>query len=226
MDLELSEHQLEVAERRYCICARGIGRQHHSARPRRSLQFRWLEEMRRFRCARFADSGGVWRHGAGITETMPSLRPRLRRGDHGLLFSINAHLWTNSLPILVTATKSSARNICRGCVTADCRRQWASEPDAGSDVFSMRMRAERRGDTYVLNGTKTFVSNAPVADLFAVYATIDPALGPMGITSFLVERGTPGLTIGRKLEKMGLRTSPMSEITFDDCDSGGQPPGA
>ena len=93
----------------------------------------------------------------------------------------------------------------------------ASEPDAGSDVFAMRTRAELRGADYFLNGVKTFVSNAPVADVFVVYATLDPSLGPMGITAFIVERETPGLTIGRKLEKMGLRTSPMSEVVFDNC---------
>jgi hypothetical protein len=81
----------------------------------------------------------------------------------------------------------------------------------------MRTRAEKRGDRYVLNGTKTFVSNAPVANLFAIYATIDPALGAMGITGFLVERDTPGLKVGRGLEKMGLRTSPMAEIVLDNC---------
>ncbi len=93
----------------------------------------------------------------------------------------------------------------------------ASEPDAGSDIFSMRTRATRDGDFYVLNGTKTFVSNAPVADLFVAYATINPALGPMGITGFIVERDTPGLTVSRHLEKMGLRTSPMAEVIFDNC---------
>jgi hypothetical protein len=93
----------------------------------------------------------------------------------------------------------------------------ASEPDAGSDIFAMRTRAVRQGDSYVLNGAKTFVSNAGVADLVVAYATLDPALGPKGVTAFLVERDTPGLTISRKLEKMGLRTSPMAEVVFDDC---------
>ena len=69
----------------------------------------------------------------------------------------------------------------------------------------------------MLNGTKMFVSNAPVADLFVAYATIDPALGALGVTAFIVERETPGLTIGRKLHKMGLRTSPMAEVIFEDC---------
>jgi alkylation response protein AidB-like acyl-CoA dehydrogenase len=93
----------------------------------------------------------------------------------------------------------------------------ASEPNAGSDVFAMRTRAERKGDFYVLNGTKMFVSNAPVADVFVAYATLDPSLGAMGITAFIVEKGTPGLSLSRNLEKMGLRTSPMAEVVFDDC---------
>jgi alkylation response protein AidB-like acyl-CoA dehydrogenase len=81
----------------------------------------------------------------------------------------------------------------------------------------MRTRAERRGDEYVLNGTKMFVTNAPVCHLIVAYATIDPALGPMGITAFILERDTPGVTITRPLDKMGLRTSPMAEVVFDDC---------
>jgi alkylation response protein AidB-like acyl-CoA dehydrogenase len=138
--------------------------------------------------------------------------------DHGLLFSINAHLWTNSLPILVYGTPEQRRKYLPGLSNGDLiGANGASEPGAGSDIFSMRTRAERHGDHYVLNGTKTFVSNAPVANLFVVYATLNPALGPMGITAFLIERGTPGLTVTRNLEKMGLRTSPMAEIVMDNC---------
>jgi alkylation response protein AidB-like acyl-CoA dehydrogenase len=93
----------------------------------------------------------------------------------------------------------------------------ASEPDAGSDIFSMRTRATRDGSHYVLNGSKTFVTNAPVADLFVAYATVNPSLGATGITGFIVERDTPGLIVSRKLQKMGLRTSPMAEVIFEDC---------
>jgi alkylation response protein AidB-like acyl-CoA dehydrogenase len=176
------------------------------------------------KCARFgalglpvpSEYGGM---GLGITEVIAVMEGLgYGTGDQGLLFSINAHLWTNSLPILVYGTEEQRRKylpgLCSGELTG---ANGASEPDAGSDVFSMRTRAERQGDCYVLNGTKTFVSNAPVANLFVVYATLDPRLGPMGITAFLVERDTPGLTVTRGLEKMGLRTSPMAEIALDNC---------
>jgi hypothetical protein len=138
--------------------------------------------------------------------------------DQGLLFSLNAHLWTNSIPILLYGTEAQRTallpRLCDGSVIG---ANAASEPDAGSDIFSMRTRAVRDGDTYVLTGTKMFVTNAPVADLFVTYATIDPALGAMGITGFIVERDTPGLSISRELHKMGLRTSPMAEVIFDGC---------
>jgi alkylation response protein AidB-like acyl-CoA dehydrogenase len=138
--------------------------------------------------------------------------------DQGLLFSLNAHLWTNSIPILVYGSDAQRRKylppLSDGTLVG---ANAASEPDAGSDIFGMRTRARRDGDAYVLNGAKTFVTNAPVADLFVAYATVNPALGAMGITGFIVEKGTPGLTVTRHLDKMGLRTSPMAEVVFEDC---------
>ena len=138
--------------------------------------------------------------------------------DQGLLFSINAHLWTASIPILRYGTEEQRLkylpHLCDGSVIG---ANAASEPDSGSDVFSMRTRVARDGSHYILNGSKTFVTNAPVADLFLAYATLDPALGSVGITAFIIERNTPGLVIGKEIEKMGLRTSPMAEVTFLDC---------
>jgi alkylation response protein AidB-like acyl-CoA dehydrogenase len=138
--------------------------------------------------------------------------------DQGLLFSLNAHLWTNTIPILRYGTEAQRQQyLPRLCDGSLIGANAASEPDAGSDIFSMRTRAVRQDNVYVLNGTKTFVTNAPVADLFVAYATLDPALGVAGITAFIIERDTRGLTISRSLHKMGLRTSPMAEVIFDDC---------
>jgi alkylation response protein AidB-like acyl-CoA dehydrogenase len=138
--------------------------------------------------------------------------------DQGLLFSLNAHLWTNSIPILRYGTQAQRERylppLSDGTMVG---ANAASEPEAGSDIFSMRTRAVKDGDGYVLNGTKMFVTNAPVADLFVAYATVDPALGATGITAFIIERDTAGLTISRHLHKMGLRTSPMAEVVFEDC---------
>jgi len=137
--------------------------------------------------------------------------------DQGLLFAINAHLWTNSIPLVRFGTETQKRSflprLCDGTLIG---ANATTEPEAGSDVFSLRTRAVRDGTVYVLNGTKTFVSNAPIADLIVTYATVNPDAGPLGICSFLVERDTPGVTVGPPIEKMGLRTAPMAEVMFDD----------
>jgi isovaleryl-CoA dehydrogenase len=92
-----------------------------------------------------------------------------------------------------------------------------SEPGAGSDVIGMRARAEKRGDGYVLNGSKMWITNGPEADVAIIYATLDPQLGPKGVTAFIVERGTPGFSTAQKLDKLGMRGSDTCELVFNDC---------
>jgi isovaleryl-CoA dehydrogenase len=92
-----------------------------------------------------------------------------------------------------------------------------SEPGAGSDVVAMGLRAVDRGDHYVLNGTKMWITNGPGADVLVVYGTLDPALGPRGITAFLIERGMTGFRAGVKLDKLGMRGSDTCELVFEDC---------
>jgi L-prolyl-PCP dehydrogenase len=138
--------------------------------------------------------------------------------DNGLLFGINAQMWSVQMPILTFGTEQQKRKYLPGlCSGALIGAHGMSEPDAGSDAFSLRTRAERRDGGYVLNGTKTFVTNAPVCDLALVFATVDPAKKMMGVTGFLIEKGTPGFGVSRHIDKMGLRTSPMSEIVLEDC---------
>jgi len=93
-----------------------------------------------------------------------------------------------------------------------------SEPGAGSDVVSMRMRAEKRGDRYVLNGTKFWITNGPDADVLVVYAKTTPEAGPRGITAFLIERGMRGFSCAQKLDKLGMRGSNTGELVFEDCE--------
>ncbi len=93
-----------------------------------------------------------------------------------------------------------------------------SEPGAGSDVVGMRTRAERRGDRYVLNGTKMWITNGPDADVLVVYAKTDPQAGPRGITAFLVEKGFAGFSTAQKLDKLGMRGSNTCELVFQDCE--------
>ena len=93
-----------------------------------------------------------------------------------------------------------------------------SESGAGSDVVSMRLRAEQRDDRYVLNGSKMWITNGPDADVLVVYARTDPAAGPRGITAFLIEKTFPGFAPGRKLDKLGMRGSNTAELVFTDCE--------
>jgi hypothetical protein len=139
--------------------------------------------------------------------------------DNGLMFSINAHMWTLEIPLRDFGSEEQKRKylprLCNGELIGG---NAMSEPGSGSDAFSLRTTAQRRGDRYLLSGSKTFVTNGPVGDVFVVFATVDRSKGPNGICGFLVEKGFPGLGIGRKLEKMGLRTSPMAELFFENCE--------
>jgi isovaleryl-CoA dehydrogenase len=93
-----------------------------------------------------------------------------------------------------------------------------SEPGAGSDVVSMRLRADRRGDRFVLNGNKMWITNGPDADTLVVYAKTDSAAGPRGITALLIEKGMTGFTTAQKLDKLGMRGSNTCELVFQDCE--------
>jgi isovaleryl-CoA dehydrogenase len=93
-----------------------------------------------------------------------------------------------------------------------------SEPGAGSDVVGMRTRAERKGDRYVLNGAKMWITNGPDAEVLVVYAKTDPQAGPRGITAFLIEQGMPGFRTAQKLDKLGMRGSNTCELIFEDCE--------
>jgi alkylation response protein AidB-like acyl-CoA dehydrogenase len=138
--------------------------------------------------------------------------------DNGLLFGIAAQMWSVQMPIYKFGTDAAkAKYLPRLNSGEWIGAHGMSEPDSGSDAFALRTTAERRGDQYILNGTKTFVSNGPAADLFLIFATHDRAKGFLGLTGFLVERTTPGLKVSKEIDKMGLRTSPMAEVIMEDC---------
>ena len=138
--------------------------------------------------------------------------------DNGLIFAMNAQMWSVQHPILAFGSEAQKQkylpDLCSGKLIG---AHGMSEPDSGSDAYSLRTRAKRVTEGYVLNGTKMFVTNAPIANMALVFATVDPAKGIGGVTTFLVDEGTPGLRISRDIEKMGLRTSPMGELILEEC---------
>src|ERR1051325_6901563 len=93
-----------------------------------------------------------------------------------------------------------------------------SEPSAGSDVVSMSTRADKKGDRYVLNGSKMWITNGPIAETLVVYAKTDPSAGPRGITAFIIEQGMKGFSTAQKLDKLGMRGSDTGELVFQDCE--------
>ncbi len=138
--------------------------------------------------------------------------------DNGFLFSLNAQILSSQHLIVRFGSDSQKRrylpDLCSGSLIA---AHGMSEPGSGSDAFSLATTARRDGDSYVLQGSKTFVTNAPIADVFLIFATVDSSKGFAGICAFLVERDSPGLTVAKPLHKMGLRSSPMAEVFLDEC---------
>jgi alkylation response protein AidB-like acyl-CoA dehydrogenase len=175
-------------------------------------------------CAKFgiqglpipADLGGA---GADILTTVVVMEG-LGYGchDNGLIFSLNAQMWSLQLPLVKFGSPEQHQKYLPGLISGDLIGVHAmTEPDSGSDAFSLRTTVERRGDDYVLNGTKLYITNAPVADVILVFAAMAGKSKMAGISAFFVEKGTPGFSVSKGLGKMGLRTSPMGEVVLEDC---------
>lgn len=143
--------------------------------------------------------------------------------DAGLSFAMSSHLVSTGIALARFATPEQKQRYLSRVVSGEWIGAHAiTEPAGGSDAFSMRTRAtrcERDGVSgWCLDGSKTFISNAPVAGLFVVYAVTDPAKRALGgVTPFLVERDTPGLAVGKTIETMGLKSAPLAELFFDGC---------
>ncbi len=138
--------------------------------------------------------------------------------DNGLLFGLNGQMWTVQMPIWKFGSDEQKQKYLKNMILGELMGANAiTEPNAGSDAMSLSSSAKRHGDTYIINGAKVFCTNAPVADVFLVFATVDPSAGSMGVTAFLVEKNTPGFSISPNKTKMGLRTALMSELSFTNC---------
>jgi isovaleryl-CoA dehydrogenase len=135
----------------------------------------------------------------------------------GLSYGAHSNLCVNQ--IRRNGTPAQKERYLPGLVSGEHPGALAmSEPGAGSDVVGMRLRADRRGDCYVLNGNKMWITNGPDAEVLVVYAKTTPAAGPRGITAFIVERGYKGFSTAQKLDKLGMRGSNTCELVFTDCE--------
>lgn len=139
--------------------------------------------------------------------------------DGGLALAWGAHTILCAVPIWKLGTESQKQRYLPGLCDGSLVGGFClSEPDSGSDAASMRTRAERRGDRWVLNGTKMWITNGPIGDVFVVTAVTTPGAKAMGISTFLVPSDAPGFRVGQHIDKMGMRTSQTSELIFEDCE--------
>jgi alkylation response protein AidB-like acyl-CoA dehydrogenase len=219
MDFEFSREQLECKKSAIRFAQKTLNEE-VIERDRNCVFSRELWE----KCADFGVQGFAFPeqyggNNADILSTM-LLMEGLGYGckDSGLIFAINSQMWSVQMPIMRFGSDIQRdkylRKLCSGeWIGADS----ITEPDSGSDAYSLRTTARLDGDHYVLNGTKMFCTMAPIADVFIVFATIDKRKGFMGVTGFIIERDFPGFRISREIEKMGLRTAPFAELIFEDC---------
>lgn len=137
-------------------------------------------------------------------------------GALGLSYLAHSNLCVNQ--IRLNGSEAQKNKYLPGLISGDLVGSLAmSEPNSGSDVVSMQMKAEKRGDEYVLNGSKMWITNGPSADVVVVYAKTDMQAAQKGISTFIVEKGTPGFSVAQKLDKLGMRGSETGELVFEDC---------
>lgn len=139
--------------------------------------------------------------------------------DSGLIFAINSQMWSCEEPILKFGNECQKKKylprLCSGEIIGG---HAMTEPESGSDAFSMQTSAVKRQDRYIINGNKMFITNAPIADLLIVFALTDRSRSWGGISAFIIEKGTPGFTVSQPMDKLGLKTSPVGEVIFEDCE--------
>jgi alkylation response protein AidB-like acyl-CoA dehydrogenase len=163
-----------------------------------------------------AEYGGSGSDASTIAYVMEGLGEAC--ADNGLLFSLGAQMWSAEVPLVRYGTPEQKARWLPGLADGSVIGvQAMTETETGSDAMALSTTATRDDDGYVLRGSKIFITNAPVADMFVAFATIDRSKGWAGVSAFVVDRRLPGIELGVPQDKMGLRTSPMSEVHFVDC---------
>ncbi len=158
----------------------------------------------------FGGSAGTFFEAILAVEAISSVDPAV-----GVLVDVQNTLCINAL--VRWATEAQKQQYLTRLATGTLGAYALSEASSGSDAFALQTRATKKGDDYVLNGQKLWITNAKEAGLFIVFATLDPTLGYKGITAFLVEKDTPGFTLGKKEDKLGIRASSTCELVFNNC---------
>ena len=215
MNFEWTEEQREFQAATRAFCEQELGGGDGSEKWFRSA---WK------RCAQFGiqglkvskEFGGTDADHLTVIGVLEALGYSCR--DNGLIFSLNAQMWACQHPIERFGTTEQKEKYLPGlCDGSLIGAHAMSEPDAGSDAFALSTTATPVEGGFLLNGSKTFVTNAPLADVFVVFARAPGTQGFAGLSGFVIDRASPGLSVGPPLQKMGLNNSFMGEVFFDDC---------
>ncbi|MEW6442695.1 MAG: acyl-CoA dehydrogenase family protein [bacterium] len=219
MDFSLTPEQMAFQEEVVKFCKRQIAP--HAEESDREGKFCWeaWKKMGEFGLLGLPFPS---EYGGGDSDVLTAVLAgeAMGRGgaDGGLLLSWGAHTYLCGDTILKNGTEEQKKKYLPRIASGEwVGAMGLTEPDAGSDAAAIRTTALRKGDGYVLNGTKMFITNGPIADVICVYATMNRELKHMGISGFIVEKGYPGFSVGKKLNKMGVRSSTTSELIFEDC---------
>lgn len=218
MDLNLSQEILEMKESIRDFVENTVEPVADQIEREDKIPERILEmskEMGLFGLSILEEYGGL---GIGMVGKC-AIYEELGRTSNGYTTVIGAHTGIGTVGIVELGSEEQKRKYLPKMATGELIGAFAlTEPNAGSNASALKTSAVKRGDKYILNGSKHYITNGPIADVFTVMAVTDPKKGAKGITSFIVEKDFPGFVVGKKEEKMGLRGSYSSEIFFEDCE--------
>ena len=220
MDLAWSKEQLAFAESFGAFCAREVAPHAAEADKTATAPMESVKALAKFGFLGLPipeEYGGQAEHGDPVLRCIA--QEIVAKSDPAAFFTCGASNGLFGLPVMMFGSTSTKKRwlprIADGtAIGAMC----LTEPQAGSDAAAIKTRAEKKGDRWVISGAKTLITNAPIADVFLVHAVTDPSKGPFGVSSFVVERGTPGLSLSKPLPKSGLRGSPTGEVFFDGVE--------
>ncbi|AEF44883.1 MULTISPECIES: acyl-CoA dehydrogenase family protein [Serratia] len=218
MDFKFSNNQVELYESAYRFAFNVLDPNAHSRLSQQTVNIDLWKQAAAYGFVRgpVSSTFGGLEMGALDTALMIEALGRGSR-DIGLSFSLCAHLCACVIPLYRFGSSELKAKYLEPLVTGSLiAANAATEPDAGSDIYSMKSTAQPCDGGYILNGNKVFITNAPIADLFIAYAKTNPDHGFMGVSAFLIEKGTPGLSVGEVRPKDCLSNCPWSEVTFQD----------
>src|SRR5579875_1778726 len=216
MDFDLTDEQRQIRETLAAFAEREI--KPHSAEWDRNEHFP-REVVEKLGALGFIGVSFAEKYGGGGADTLSQVLvvEGLSRYDASVGLTCAAHMSLGSGHIALFASEEQKARYLPDLVSAKKLAAWClTEPDSGSDAAALRTSAVRDGDHYVINGSKLFITNGNVAEVLVVMARTDPSRGQDGISAFIVERGMPGLSNGRKIEKLGMRASDTAEVIFEN----------